>query len=200
MTKMILAALALGIVSGVFLLPASAVNYIDSLISVGLIVVLLLVGISVGRQKGLFQQMRRMGPRILLVPLMIALGSLFGAILAGVLVLKLPWHQAGAAGAGFGWYSFVGVELSKHSAYLGTLAFITNVSREMISLVTIPFIAQKVGKLETTAPAGTGAMTVALPLISRSTDANITIIAFISGTALALAVPIVVPLIMRLGG
>lgn len=200
MTKMVLAALALGIVSGVFLLPSSVVNYIDNLISAGLIVVLLLVGIGVGRQKGLFQQMRRMGPRVLLVPLMIALGSLFGSILAGILVLKLPWYQAGAAGAGFGWYSFVGVELSKHSAYLGTLAFITNVSREMISLVTIPFIAKKVGKLETTAPAGTGAMTVALPLISRSTDANITIIAFISGTALALAVPVVVPLIMGLGG
>lgn len=200
MTKMILAALALGTLTGIFLLPDGFISYIDSLISVGLIVVLLLVGIGVGRQKGLFQQLRRMGPRILLVPLMIALGSIFGSVLAGTLVLKLPWHHAGAVGAGFGWYSFVGVELSKHSAYLGTLAFITNVTREMIALVTIPLIAKKIGKLETTGPAGTTAMTVALPVISRSTDANITIIAFISGTTLALAVPIVVPLIMRLGG
>jgi uncharacterized membrane protein YbjE (DUF340 family) len=91
------------------------------------------------------------------------------------------------------------VELTKHSAYLGTLAFIMNISREMIALVLIPLVAKTIGKLETTGPAGASAMSIALPLISRATDANITIIAFISGTTLALMVPIVVPLIIKLG-
>ena len=198
MTGVILAILAFGVATGAFLLPASFAN-IDGFISVGLIVVLLLVGISVGRQKDLLEQLRRMGTRILLIPLMIGLGSIFGSITAGVLVLGMLWHEAGAAGAAFGWYSFVGVELTKHSAYLGSLAFIMNISREMIALVIIPLVAKTIGKLETTGPAGASAMSIALPLISRATDANITIIAFISGTTLALMVPIVVPLIIKLG-
>lgn len=200
MTKVILAVVALGIAVGIFVVPGSFESTLNSLITAGLLLVLLLVGISVGRQKGLLQQLRRMGLRILLVPLMIALGSLLGSITAGVLILNLPWHQAGAVGAGFGWYSFVGVELTKHSAYLGTLAFITNLSREMMGLVLIPLVAKRIGRLETTALAGSGSMSIALPVISRETDPNTTIIAFISGTTLALMVPLVVPLIMRLGG
>jgi uncharacterized membrane protein YbjE (DUF340 family) len=106
MTGVILAMLVFGVATGAFFLPASFANSIDSFISMGLIVVLLLVGISVGRQKDLLEQLRRMGARILLIPLMIGLGSILGSITAGVLVLDMPWYEAGAAGAGFGWYSF----------------------------------------------------------------------------------------------
>ncbi len=200
MTKWILLVLVLGVFMGIFLVPASFIDTLDTLISVGLMMVLFLVGIGVGRQKGLFSHLRRMGPRILLVPLMAALGSISGASLAGVLILKMPWHQAGAVGAGFGWYSFVGVELTRHSAYLGTLAFITNITREMGSLVLIPLVVKMLGGLEATGMSGASAMSIALPVISKETDANITIIAFISGMTMALMVPLVVPLIMRLGG
>ncbi len=200
MTKWILMVLVLGILMGIFFMPASFVDALDTLISAGLMVVLFLVGIGVGRQKGLFSHLRRLGPRILLVPLMAALGSVCGAILAGVLILRMPWYQAGAVGAGFGWYSFVGVELTRHSAYLGTLAFITNITREMAALVLIPLVVKTLGGLEAAGMSGASAMSIALPVISRETDANITIIAFISGMTLALLVPLVVPLIMRWGG
>lgn len=199
MTIAILLAVAIGIISGIFLAPASLTPHIGSLINGGLILVLLLVGISVGRQTGFLKQLRRMGLKVLLVPLSIALGSILGGI-AGGLLLGIPWHQAGAVGAGFGWYSFAGIELSRHSPYLGTLAFITNMAREMIALVTIPLIAKYLGKLECVATAGSPAMTVALPVISSATkDANITIIAFISGMTLGILVPLVVPFMMTLG-
>ena len=200
MTKLILLILVLGILMGIFLVPASFVTTLDTLISAGLVAMLLLVGFSVGKQKGLFKQLRRMGPRILLVPLMVAMGSILGASLAGALILRMPWYQAGAVGAGFGWYSFVGVELTRHSAYLGTLGFITNIIREMAALVLIPLVVKKLGGLEATGMSGTSAMSIALPVISRETDANITIIAFISGMTLALLVPLVVPLLVGLGG
>jgi len=198
MTIAILLAVALGIGAGLFVVPQTVVPHMSTVITAGLSLLLFFVGIDVGRQGGLFKKLKEMGFAILLIPFMIALGSILGTI-AGGFFLRLPWHHAGAVGAGFGWYSFSAIELSKHSAQLGTLAFITNISREVIALVSIPFVAKYIGKLESIAPAGATSMDVTLPVIAKATDGNIAIIAFISGVALTAFVPVLVPFIMALG-
>jgi len=62
------------------------------------------------------------------------------------------------------------VELTRHSAYLGTLAFMTNIIREMSALVLIPVVVKKLGGLEAAGMSGTSAMSIALPVISRETN------------------------------
>lgn len=198
MTIAIFIAVALGIGAGILVVPASILPHMGSLITFGLCLLLFFVGIDVGRQGDLFKKMKEMGFRILLVPFMVALGSVLGTM-AGGLLLHIPWNHAGAVGAGFGWYSFSAIELSKHSAQLGTLAFITNISREIMALISIPFIARHVGKLESIAPAGATSMDVTLPIISRSTDGNVAIIAFITGVVLTSIVPVLVPFLMTFG-
>ncbi|SDK53022.1 lysine exporter LysO family protein [Natronincola ferrireducens] len=195
MTVKIMVAVALGIAGGFFVFPPSIGDHMGIIIDIGLCLVLFFVGIDIGKQGNILKKIKNLGFKILLIPLMIAMGSILGAI-AGGLLIKLPINEAGAIGAGFGWYSLSAIELSKHSSELGALAFITNVTREVIALITIPFVAKYIGKLESIAPAGATAMDTALPVISRSTDGNIAVISFITGVILSSMVPVLVPTLM----
>lgn len=195
MTVKIIAAVVLGILSGIFIFPESMIDYMGVLIDVGLCLLLFFVGIDIGKEGDFLAKIKKTGFRVFLVPTMIAVGSIAGAICGGFL-LKIPYNEAGAIGAGFGWYSLSAIELTKHSAQLGTLAFITNVVREVVALISIPLIAKYIGKLECIAPAGATSMDTTLPIISSSTDGNIAVIAFISGMVLSMLVPILVPLFM----
>lgn len=197
MTIKILLAVASGILFGLFAFPAAMAAHMGTLISVGLCILLFFVGIDIGRQGDMIEKIKQLGLKVLLVPLMVAIGSIVGAIVGG-LILGLKFNEAAAIGAGFGWYSLSAIELSKHSAQLGTLAFITNVSREIIALITIPLVAKYVGKLESIAPAGATAMDTTLPVISKATDGNVAVVSFITGVCLSLLVPILVPFFMIL--
>lgn len=196
-TIKILLAVGAGILSGLFLFPASMADYMGTFISGGLCLLLFFVGIDIGRQENIVGKIKDLGVKVLLVPLMVAVGSITGAIVGGYFI-GIPIQHAGAIGAGFGWYSLSAIELAKHSAQLGTLAFITNVSREIIAIITIPLIAKYIGKLESIAPAGATAMDTTLPIISNATDGNTAVVSFITGVTLSLLVPIIVPFIMML--
>ncbi|ABR48623.1 protein of unknown function DUF340, membrane [Alkaliphilus metalliredigens QYMF] len=195
MTIKILMAVLVGIFTGRFFLPQEFTAYMGLLIDVGLSLLLFFVGIDIGRQGNLYDKMKKIGFKVLLIPAMVAVGSILGAMVAGGF-LGIPLQEAGAIGAGFGWYSLSAIELSKHSAQLGTLAFLTNITREVLALLTIPIIAKYVGMLESIAPAGATAMDVTLPIISESTNANVAVVSFITGVVLSSLVPILVPLIM----
>jgi len=197
MTFSILLAVGIGIVLGYALFPPETNNYIGYMIDFGLCLLLFFVGLDIGRQRNIFKKVKSMGLRVLLVPLMVAVGSISGAI-AGGYILKLPLNEAGAVGAGFGWYSLSAIELSKHSPQLGSLAFITNVSREIIALIFIPLVAKYIGRLESIAPAGATAMDTTLPIISSATDGGVAVISFITGVILSFMVPILVPLMMAI--
>ena len=197
MTVKILLAVGFGILFGLFIFPGNMATYMSTFISIGLCILLFFVGIDIGRQENIAKKVKELGLKVLLVPLMVALGSIIGSMFGGA-ILGIPINQAGAIGAGFGWYSLSAIELAKHSAQLGTLAFITNVCREIIAIIIIPIIAKYIGKLESIAPAGATAMDTTLPIISKATDGNVAVISFITGASLSLLVPILVPFFMIL--
>jgi len=197
MNLAIAAAVISGIICGLFVFPNGLVQYIDTIINLGLCALLFFVGIDIGRSKGVVEQIKQSGVRILLVPAMVAAGSITGSIAAGIL-LRLPVNEAGAIGAGFGWYSLSAIILSKYSTGVGAIAFITNVWREIMALIVIPFVAKYIGKLESIAPAGATAMDTTLPVISKATDGKTSVISFITGAVLSMLVPVLVPLIISL--
>jgi len=193
----IILAVLSGILFGLFIFPQFLVQYIGLIIDLGLCLLLFFVGIDIGRNKEVINQIKESGFRILLVPIMVALGSIIGSIVGGF-IIGLPANESGAIGAGFGWYSLSAILLSKYSAETGAVAFITNVCREIIALMAIPYIAKYIGKLESIAPAGATAMDTTLPVISKSTDGNTAIVSFITGVILSMLVPILVPFIISL--
>lgn len=133
-----------------------------------------------------------------MVPLGIAVGSIGGTVAVGSL-MGYSIGEAGAVGAGFGWYSLSGVLISElHSIKLGTVAFITNVVRELIAFVIIPVVAVKIGHVESITPGGSTSMDTTLPVISRCTGPETAILAFLNGVLLTAVVPVLVPLLLRL--
>lgn len=197
MSFKIILAVAAGIGVGYFILPSEVLQYTDYILDIGLCLLLFFVGIDIGKNKEVLEKIRKIGFRVLLIPTMIIIGSIFGSVLAGF-ILGMPVNEAGAVGAGLGWYSLSAMMLATYSSKLSALAFISNVTREIIALLTIPFIAKYLGDIESIAPAGATSMDTSLPLIAKSTNPQTAIISFISGVIVSTAVPVLVSVIIKL--
>lgn len=198
MTIIVVAAILAGALLGYWVLPVGMVGYLDQATSLALCIMLVGVGIDLGSQRQTWLRLRALGWKILLVPALVAVGSLTGAIVGGV-ILDLPFNEASAIGAGFGWYSLSGVLIAKiYSVETGALAFLTNVSRELLAFVLIPVLAAKLGNLVAISPGGATTMDTTLPLISKATDADTTVIAVVNGTVLSSLVPFLVPVLIHL--
>lgn len=197
MTIMILSSIIAGIVIGMFTHPYWMQSFATLFIDIGTILLLMMVGISIGLNKSVFEQVKTIGFKLLLLPFAIIFGSITGAAIGGYLV-GLPFNEAGAVGAGQGFYTLTSIILASHSNQLSTIGFIANLTRELASFIFIPIIAKRLGYLETMAPAGSTCIASALPIISRTTDAETAVIAFITGVVCTAFVPILIPLILNL--
>lgn len=197
MTIIIILAVILGALFGIFLFPSEMLHYTDPLMTFGLCFLLFLVGIDIGKQKNVLKEIKNLGFSILIIPFMIAAGSITGGIVAGI-VLEMPMNEAGAIGAGFGWYSLSAIILADYSAEISALSFLTNVFREVIAILIIPFIANWIGYMEAVAPPGATAMDTTLPIVTKYTDSKIAVLSFVSGVVLSSLVPILVPIMIAL--
>lgn len=198
MTWLILGSVFLGMLLGkIGIINLSATN-LDLISAVSINILLFTVGLDLGRDKEVWIKIRSMGWKVLLLPLSIALGSLLGAAVIS-LIISFPLNEGVAVGAGFGWYSLSGVMLKELvGAELGTIAFLSNIFRELMSLVIIPFVALHLGGITAVAPGGATSMDTTLPLISKAAGPDIALMAFISGAVLSGLVPVLVPLIVNL--
>lgn len=166
-------------------------------IDIGLCLLLFFVGIDIGDNSAVFSNLKTYGKKIWILPIATIVGSLLGGALSTFLI-PMSLGQALAVSSGLGWYSLSAIELSKISAELGSIAFLSNIFREVLAIVTIPIIAKKIGSFESVSVAGATSMDTLLPVINRSNSSDISIIAFFSGVVLTSSVPILVPLIINL--
>lgn len=193
----ILLSVLLGIGFGYFILPSEFLEYTGAVIDIGLCVLLLFVGIDLGRQKDLFQNIRYLGYKMIFVPIGVIIGGVMGGIIGG-LIIGIPLNEAAAVSSGLGWYTLSSMILADYSNELSVLAFLANVLRELIALIAIPFVAKHIGFLESVSMCGATAMDTSLPVISKFTDTNTTIISFITGIVSTISVPIILPIILNI--
>lgn len=197
MTGWIIGAVLGGIAAGYLFVPQALAEHCGTLITVGLCLILFLVGVDMGRQGNVWRDIRAAGFKVLLIPVATAAGTLGFAAL-GSLLLSLTVRETMAASAGFGWYSLAPMLLSSWSATLSAVAFLSNVMREVGSILLIPIVAKRLGYIECVALPGAAAMDTVLPVVVGSTHERITIYSFVSGVILSFAVPVLVPLIMTI--
>ena len=197
LTKWIVIAVAAGMTIGYFLFTGRSTVWCGTIIDVGLYLLLFLVGIDMGQQGNVLQDIRAAGFKVLLVPGTVGIGTLLFSF-AGSFLLPLSIRETIAASAGFGWYSLAPTLLAPYSLSLSAIAFLSNVLREIFSIIAIPFVARTVGYLECVSLPGAAAMDTVLPVIVGATHERITVYAFISGLILSLLVPVLVPLIIAL--
>lgn len=198
MTILIFSSVVIGILAGFFLLNGNQASWLDLLTNYSLAVLLFGVGIDIGAKREIIKDLKIMGWKLIVIPILIAFGSLIGSILIGVF-FGLGVGESAAVGAGFGWYSLSGVLISKlHSAELGSLAFLTNVFRELLTVMVLPLVAKYFGSIAAIAPGGATTMDVTLPLVKESGGEAVVIPAFVSGAVLSTLVPILVPLFLNI--
>lgn len=197
MTKMIFITVALGLIFGHFAAPDFLIVWSDTIITVGLSLLLFLVGMDIGRQEGILESIRKSGIAILMVPFMAMIGTLLGTAVVGVIIGISPIEGA-AVGAGFGWYTLAPSIIASYSTELSAICFLANVFRELGTILFISLVASKIGYLEGVSMGGAAAMDVLLPVVERATESRIAVYSFVSGMCLSIAVPILVPLLIAI--
>lgn len=197
MTKIVVGSVGIGGLLGYFLLPSSFLPISEYIIIVGLCGLLFFVGVDIGMQGTVMQNLKKAGVRILAFPAATIVGTLAGAAFAS-LFLSITAVDAMTVGSGFGWYSLAPLLIDPYSAELSAMSFLHNVIRELFGILAIPFVAKHIGYIETVSLPGAAAMDVCLPIVEKSTTAEVAIYSFVSGMSLSATVPILVPLFLGL--
>ena len=189
-------AVIVGILLGYF--TKSYINFdISLLIQFGLYLLLFFIGIDIGKNDNILNDLKKLNKKVLFLPFITVISSLAGGAVASIL-LSLSVGESVAISAGMGWYSFSAIELSKVSVELGGIAFLSNIFRELLAIFLIPVIAKKIGSFESVSVAGATAMDSVLPIINRSNPAEISIISFYSGLVISIIVPILIPILVNI--
>jgi len=202
MIKYILAALMLGGVAGYLDANwATVVNSVwvsDYLLNASLILLLFVMGVAFAMDKDSISKIRRTGPRILIVPLAIALGTILSGVVSA-LILGINVVATTAVSAGYGWYTLTGPLVSQvFGAKWEALGFAANFLRELLTILTVSLMV-KVDKYAPTASGGATAMDTTLPTIVRYCGDDTLITAFASGFVLSIIAPFTIMAIASLG-
>ncbi|MGM9740828.1 MAG: lysine exporter LysO family protein [Candidatus Cryptobacteroides sp.] len=164
-----------------------------------LCILMMMVGMSVGGNPELVSSIKSMNPSIVLLPLATILGTYAGCIIVN-LFLGYGTADVLAIGSGFGYYSLSSVLISSsRGPHLGTIALISNIIREVFTLLCAPFLVRIAGPL---APISSGGATTAdttLPIISSCCGDKFVLISIFHGFAVDFTVPFLVSLFCSLG-
>jgi uncharacterized membrane protein YbjE (DUF340 family) len=190
---------AAGILAGMWVpLPASFVPA-EGTVYV-LYALLLFVGITLGSDTQIWQALKRRSQvRLALVPVLTAMGTLVGVSAASLLLPSLGLRNALAVGAGLGYYSLSSVIITQTQGQeLGVIALLSNLMREIGTLLLAPVLVHLFGSLAPIASAGATAMDSTLPIIVRCAGKEYSIAALFSGVVLTAAVPLLILMILSL--
>lgn len=187
----------LGILAAQFgILPAILIYHSDRVTEYSLYLLLLIVGYDIGRDKSAVVRLITKDKFAFFIPLGTIVGTLIGGYIAS-LFINLSANDSLAVAAGFGWYSLSAVIITKmKSADLGSIAFLANVFRELLSILLIPVIAKRVGPYVSIVPGGATTMDTTLPIIEKYAGESAAIVAFAHGLILSALVPIIVPIFL----
>lgn len=188
----------LGILSGLFsLIPQHFLEKDYS--EYALYFLMFFVGISIGASKDVLRIIRAVKVKILLVPASVIIGSLLGVMFVSVFLPQTNIREALAIGAGFGYYSLSSIYISQYYGDIaGVTALISNLLREIITLLGAPLLARYFGKLAPIAAGGATAMDTTLPIITLSSGKDYAMIAVFSGVVLTLLVPVLLSIILSI--
>jgi uncharacterized membrane protein YbjE (DUF340 family) len=79
---------------------------------------------------------------------------------------------------------------------VSAISFVHNLTRELLSMLIVPFVARYAGYIEAACMPGSPSMDVCLPIIERSTNSTTVVYAFLNGFLVSGTVPILVPLFL----
>lgn len=150
------------------------------------------VGISIGNDIETLRSFRKLSSRVIFLPFLTILGSLFGGIVAS-LIIQRDMTTSMAISAGLGYYSLSSIILSENvSVAIGTIALLSNILRELIAILFSPLLARRFSPFAPIAAGGATSMDVTLPFILRASGSEYLVPSLYHGFVCDLSVPIVV--------
>jgi uncharacterized membrane protein YbjE (DUF340 family) len=161
---------------------------------------MVLAGVGIGADRKSWLVIRTINIKIFLVPAGIIAGTLIGVTICSLFIPSLQLREVLAVGAGFGYYSLSSIFISElHSEALGVVALLSNILREVFTLLLTPLLVKYFGKLAGIASGGATSMDTTLPVISKYSGKDYAIIALFSGVVLTILVPFLVTFILTVG-
>jgi uncharacterized membrane protein YbjE (DUF340 family) len=192
MMKYVLPTLTLGILAG-YLNNGFGTSLLNTILSeysfnLSLIALLFLMGLLFATDKESIEKMRKAKFRILAFPLAVALGSITGGLIGGI-ILRIDIFASMGVCAGYGWYTLAGPLAGQlFGLEWGALGFTVNFLRELFTIATTSLVA-RLDKYAPIAMGGATAMDTTLPIIVRYCGQDTLLTAFSSGFILTMAAP-----------
>ncbi len=192
MIKYVLPVLAIGIVAGYlnnsFGAPLLNIVFSEYFFNLSLTVLLFLMGMLFAADENAVAKMRQAKLKILVFPLAVALGSIVGGLVGGI-ILRLDVFASMGVCAGYGWYTLAGPLAGQlFGLEWGALSFAVNLLRELVTIAGAS-LAAKLDRYAPIAMGGATAMDTTLPIILRYCGQDTLITAFSSGFILTVAAP-----------
>jgi uncharacterized membrane protein YbjE (DUF340 family) len=188
---------SLGVFLGVQrLLPDVAIENNFSMYA--LYVLTLFIGIGIGSDKNSWNVLKKINFRIALVPVSVVIGTLIGVSVISLAIPSLKLNEIIAVSFGFGYYSLTSLYITEISGEtLGVIALISNILREIFTLILTPLMVKYFGKLAGIASGGATSMDTTLSIIVKYTGKEWGMISLFSGIVLTIIVPFLVTFMLE---
>ena len=166
------------------------------------------VGLSIGSDKKLKEILRSIRLRLLLVPFATIIGTLSFSALISLFISQWSVFDCLAIGSGFAYYSLssilitqlkepaLGVQLATE---LGTIALMSNIMREIMTLLGAPLFVRYFGRLAPICAGGATTMDTTLPIITRYCGKDLVFISSFHGIIVDFTVPFFVSFFCSFG-
>ena len=183
---------ALGVLSGIFnWIPLECLP--DNISFYALCGLMFSVGLSIGHDPQTIQNFRTLNPRLVLLPIGTILGTLSAALLISLLLHHRTIPECMAIGSGFGYYSLSSIFITEYKgAELGTVALLSNIAREIITLLCAPLMVRWFGNLAPISSGGSTTMDTTLPIITQTAGQKFVIVSIFHGFIVDFSVPFLV--------
>lgn len=151
------------------------------------------VGLSIGHDPQTIRNFRSLNPRLALLPLCTILGTLSAAALVSLLFTHRNTADCMAIGSGFGYYSLSSIFVTEYKgAELGTVALLSNIAREIITLLGAPLLVRWFGRLAPITSGGATTMDTTLPIITQTAGNQLVVVSLFHGFVVDFSVPFLV--------
>ena len=159
------------------------------------------VGMSIGCDSRLREMLTSLSPKLFLLPVGTIVGTLMAVAAVGMAVNGLNLTDSLAVGAGFGYYSLSSVLITQIkepvagaavAAQIGTIALMSNIIREIITLLFAPAIGKVFGRLAPISVGGATSMDSTLPVITVACGKEMAFISIFHGVLVDFSVPFLV--------
>lgn len=182
----------LGVLFGYFeIISLSAVD--NDISFYALCCLMFCVGLSLGNDSNTLKRFTKLNPRFYLLPLATIVGTLSGCAIVSLLLPDRSAIDSMAVGSGFGYYSLSSIFITEYKgAELGTIALLSNIIREIMTLLLAPLLVKYFGKLAPISVGGATTMDTTLPIILRFSGKEFAVISVFHGFILDLSVPVLV--------